>query len=156
MIYIAADHRGFFLKEELKKWMEQKNIPFVDCGNDVFDQEDDYVDFAKKVAENVSQSRDAISCVSTTCTDLGIVICGSGVGVCVTANKFKNIRCGTVFNKELAVHARANDDVNVASLPSDYLTSREAIEIVEIFINTPFSGKEKYIRRINKIKEIEK
>src|SRR3990167_2156290 len=104
-IYLGADHRGFQLKEELKQFLET-NYDVEDCGAFEKIESDDYTDFAIKVAEKVSSNEGS----------RGIVICGSGVGVDITANKFPKIRCGLGINREQIKAARNDDDVNVLAL----------------------------------------
>lgn len=145
MLYLGADHRGFKLKEELKKFLESKNISCQDLGNMVEDKNDNFVDFSKKVAVSVSQDL----------TNRGIVICGSGVGVSIVANKIKNIRCGLVFNSEMAKAAREHDDINIIALPADFINTESAIEAVIMFLETSFLKGEKYQKRIDQILKLE-
>ncbi|MBI3981029.1 RpiB/LacA/LacB family sugar-phosphate isomerase [Candidatus Microgenomates bacterium] len=145
MLYLGSDHRGFALKEEIKKFLSKKNILYQDLGNKILDPEDDFVDFASLVAQKVQTEKEA----------RGIVICGSGVGVCIAANKYKNIRCGIATTKEMVHSAREHDDINILALSADILSVEQVQEIVEEFLNTPFSSAEKYSRRIEKINKIE-
>ncbi|MCL5676036.1 MAG: RpiB/LacA/LacB family sugar-phosphate isomerase [Patescibacteria group bacterium] len=145
MLYLGADHRGFKLKEELKKWLKEKEIEFVDLGNKVLDPLDDYVDFAQKVAKAVCREKN--SC--------GVIICGSGVGVSIAANKIKGIRAGLVFNKNLAEQARGHDNINIMALPADFITREEALKSLETFLNTPALSEEKYQRRLKKVAALE-
>ncbi len=145
-IYIGADHRGFKLKESLKKFLDNTEYEVIDLGNDHYDEDDDYPDFAKKVAEKVSEDPE---------NNRGIVICRSGVGVSVTANKFKNVIAGLIFNSDQALLSRRDDNVNVLALASEFINGDSAERIVDIWLRTPFSGKEKDERRLEKIKEIE-
>jgi ribose 5-phosphate isomerase B len=145
MLYLGADHRGFILKEHLKKYLHTKKIPFVDLGNSILDQEDDFVDFAAKVGEKVAENK----------TNRGILICGLGVGVCIAANKIKGIRAGQVFSKEMAMHARKDDDINIVALSADTLREKAAQNIIDVFLTTKFRKEERFIRRLNKIKTLE-
>lgn len=147
MIYIGSDHRGYNLKERVKVWLKQWNYEFEDLGAFEFDPEDDYPDFAKLVAEKVRENLNQ---------NKGIVICGSGVGVDIVANKFKGIRCGLAINKDQIKMAKADDDINFLALASDFIKEEEVKEIIKIFLETKFSDEERYIRRIRKISALEK
>lgn len=146
MLYIGADHRGFELKELLKKYLKSKGVPFEDAGNDHLDVEDDYVDFAVKVAGRVSKDP----------TTMGILVCGSGVGVDIVANKFKGVRSALVFDITRAKQSREHEAANVLCLGSDVTEEQTAIQIVDTFLNTPFSNEDRHIRRVAKIEDIEK
>ncbi len=146
MIYLAADHRGFKLKEELKRHLLDKGYEVEDVGAFAYNPTDDYPDFvyaaAVKIAEDPEKHR-------------GIFICGSGMGMDIAANKIKGIRATVAYSKESAKHARTNDNVNVITLAGDVLNFGEAREIVDIFLTTEFSGEERHVRRLKKIEEIE-
>jgi ribose 5-phosphate isomerase B len=101
-IFIAADHRGFKLKENLIDYLHEKNIRIEDLGNYEHDPEDDYPDFSQKVAQAVLQNPSH---------HLGIVICGSGIGVAVAVNRYRGIRCALAFNSEQVKHGRENDHI---------------------------------------------
>ncbi len=146
MIFLGADHRGFKLKEVLKSWLKAQGVAFEDLGAFSFNPDDDYNDFAlavaKKVAERPEEGR-------------GVLICGSGIGVDIVANKVKGVKSSLVWRKELADY-RKYYGANVLSLPADFLTESEAIEIVKIWLNTKeLLQEEKYKRRRQKIKELE-
>jgi ribose 5-phosphate isomerase B len=152
-IFIAADHRGFELKNKLIEYLQEKNIRVEDMGNYQYDPLDDYPDFAKKVAQAVLQNPKDF---------LGIVICGSGVGVSIVVNRFKGIRCGLGFSSDQVKHAKENDHINVLALASDYLKNGNGEngngldlvkKIVDTFIETKPKMEEKYLRRIKKIDE---
>jgi len=152
-IFIAADHRGFDLKNKLIDYLHEKNIRVEDMGNYQYDPQDDYPDFAKKVAQAVLQNPKDF---------LGIVICGSGVGVSIVVNRFKGIRCALGFFEQQVKHAKENDHINVLALAADYFKNgdeengwgfEKAKKIVDIFIETQPKMEEKYLRRIKKIDE---
>jgi ribose 5-phosphate isomerase B len=143
LIYIGADHRGFNLKESLKKSLKDQGYEVVDVGNDHLDENDDYPDFAALVAGEVA--KDPL-------TRRGVLICGSGVGMDVAANKFKGIRSGLVSSSDQAYLARNEDDTNVLSLAADFLIEDDAKKILSTWLQTPFSKKENYQRRLEKIK----
>jgi ribose 5-phosphate isomerase B len=107
---------------------------------------DDYPDYAKAVAEAVSLNPNE---------HRGILICGSGAGVCIAANKIKGIRAALAANPKMAKAMRNDDDSNILCLASDFTAETEAIKIAEAFLNTPFGAEERYIRRIKKIEELE-
>lgn len=140
-IYIGADHRGFALKQQLINWLKKQAYQVEDCGNIVYDPEDDYPDFAQKVTENVVHNKNVF----------GIVICGSGVGVSIAANRHRGIRCALGFNLDQVGHARANDHINVLALPADYIGEEEAKKMMDAFISTKPIGQEKYLRRLKKL-----
>jgi len=146
LIYIGADHRGFQLKETLKKSLKDQGYEVIDIGNDHYDENDDYPDFAALVAQVISQ--DSVS-------RRGILICGSGVGMDIVANKFKDIRSALVSSPDQAYLSRNDDDTNVLCLAADFLDQEQAQKILSIWLATPFSGKEIYQRRLQKISDIE-
>ncbi|MBI2021886.1 RpiB/LacA/LacB family sugar-phosphate isomerase [Candidatus Daviesbacteria bacterium] len=146
MIFIGADHRGFELKERLKRRLIDEGFKVVDLGNDHLDPSDDYVDFAQKVAEATVQESE----------NRGILLCGSGAGVDIVANKFDGIRSALVEDKIRAIQAREHEDANVISLPADVLDEESAYEIIKAFLETEFSPQVRHLRRIHKIEEIEK
>ncbi len=139
-IFIGADHRGFELKQYLKDNLEKNNYSVEDKGNLVLDPQDDYPDFAYKVAEEVQKGK-----------GLGIIICGSGVGVSIVANRLKGVRAALGFNKDQVKKARQHDHCNVLCLPADYIEKELALELVKTFLNTTPLQREKYLRRIKKI-----
>jgi len=145
-LYLGADHRGFVLKEALKRALMQNGYDVEDVGAFAQDSNDDYPDFAyaaaKKVAEDPNERK-------------GVLICGSAMGMDVVANKVKGIRATVAYSKESAAHARTNDDINIITLAGDVVDFNEAMEIVTIFLTTQFSGETRHLRRLNKIKEIE-
>lgn len=145
MIYLASDHRGFDLKEQLKKRLVDEGLEIIDLGNDHLDPNDDYVDFAQKVASAVRGGEQ----------NKGILLCGSGVGVDMVANKMSGIRSSLVFDEIRAKQSREHEDANVLSLAADVLDSDTAWEIVKTFIETPFSKDERHIRRLEKVAALE-
>jgi len=146
LIYIGADHKGFQLKESLKKFLKDKGYEVVDVGNNHYDENDDYPDFAKLVARAISQDP---------FNRRGILICGSGIGMDIVANKFKNVRSALVSNSDQAYLSRNDDDANVLSLAADFLDEEQAQKILTTWLVTPFSNKEHHKRRLEKITEIE-
>lgn len=150
-IYIAADHRGFNLKEKLKLWLTQKGHDVIDCGNDHLDPQDDYVDFglaiARKLAEDITHSHKPEPA-------LGIGICGSGVGMTIAANRIKGIRAALSTSPDHIKHARENDHVNILALPAEYIDASVARDIVTAFLTTSSRRIPKYIRRSQKLDQI--
>jgi ribose 5-phosphate isomerase B len=158
MIYLGADHRGFQLKEKIKQWLDELDYKYEDKGAFEYNKDDDYPDFATAVSTAVALSLPALSQSNGSKGDdsRGILICGSGIGVAIAANKIKGIRAGTAINAK-QIHDSVNDeDLNVLAISADYTSEAEAKEIVKIFLETKFSGGKRHIRRVNKIKEIEK
>ena len=145
-IFIGADHRGFNLKEFLKEKLKHEGYEVIDCGNSVYDPGDDYSDFAFKVGEKVKENPGS----------LGILICGSGAGVCFAVNKIKGIRGALAMNPEMAKIIKADDDINVLCLASDFIEENLAWETVKAFLETKFKNEEKYLRRIKKVEDYEK
>ena len=143
-VYIGADHRGKTLATALVSWLEKEHdVEFV--GNHVDDPHDDYVDFAAAVGRKVSADP----------TSLGVAICGSGVGMDIAANKITGVRATLGYAKDQVVAARNDDDTNVLALGSDFLKEDDAKELVEVFLKTPFAHEERFIRRVDKVKELE-
>lgn len=145
MIFIGGDHRGFELKERLKKHLLDEGFEVTDLGNDHLDSQDDYVIFAHKVAEaTVNDPKNR-----------GIILCGSGAGVDMVANKIPGVRSALVFDVPRAIQAREHEDANVISLPSDTLDEEQAFKITKAFLTTEFSGEERHKRRLQELKEVE-
>jgi len=145
MLYIAADHRGFKLKEIIKAFLIKKETAAEDMGDFSYDEENDYTDFARNVAEEIMRNSG----------NKGILLCGSGHGMDITANKYKGVRAALCFNRQMALESRAHEDANVLVLPADWISDEQALEIVEIWLAKSFSGEERHIRRLGKIREIE-
>ena len=144
-IVLAADHRGFKLKEDLKIFLQALGHEVEDVGAHDHDPEDDYTDFGYPAAQMVAASPGA----------KGIFICGSGMGMDIVANKVKGIRATVAYSKDGAVHGASHDGVNVITLAADVIDEDEARDIVQAFLATPLTREEKYVRRIQKITTIE-
>jgi len=144
MIYLAADHRGFQLKEKVKQWLAEWGYDYEDMGAFKLDPTDDYPIYTKKVAESMVEPEDR-----------GILVCGSGVGVDEVANKFDGIRSGLAINKEQIHAARNDDNINVLALASDFTSEEEAKEIIKTFLDTEFADEERFNRRLKEVGEIE-
>ena len=146
MLYLGADHRGFPLKEKLKAFLNEKTIAYEDMGAFSLEPSDDFTGFALRVAQAVSKNPSEHK---------GILICGSGVGVDVVANKVKGIISGLLLSKEHAKAASYDDAINVAAIPADYVLEDEAKAIITAFLETQPSQEERHLRRVQKIKVIE-
>jgi ribose 5-phosphate isomerase B len=148
LIYIGADHRGFYLKETIKQELKKDGYEVIDLGNAENSPTDDYPDFAAAVAEKVAGTGEAVR---------GIVICGSGFGADIVANKFKGVRSALAMSPEHIRAGRHDDDVNVLAIAGDFTKPEDALDIVHVFISTAFErNEERYTRRLNKISDIEK
>lgn len=136
---IAGDHAGFQLKGKLKEVLTNKGIKVIDLGP-YSDESCDYADFAHPLALVVENNE----------ADLGILICGSGNGIAITANKHQQIRAAICWEEELAKLARQHNDANVLVLPARFISEEEAIKCMEAFIKEDFEGG-RHLRRIEKI-----
>lgn len=139
-IIIGADHRGFPLKEGLKTWLAAEGHEIVDVGAATLNPVDDYPDFGAAVGRAVAADKNA----------RGVVLCGSGIGIAIAANKVAGVRAGTITTPEQAAAARADEDLNVLALSADALSLETTKPIVTTFLATPFSGAERHVRRIQK------
>ena len=145
MIYLASDHRGFEMKENIKAWLEGQGVELTDLGPHQKHPDDDYPHFAHLAAQNVAQHEGS----------KGIVVCGSGIVIAVAANKLRSIRAGTAMKAEQAHAAVHDEDLNILALSADFLTEDEAKEIVIAFIDAKFVPEERYVRRLEEIKKLE-
>jgi len=143
-IYLGSDHAGFQLKEKIKNWLNNKNIPYKDLGNTTYDPKDDYPDFAEKVTNTVVKTN-----------SLGILLCGSAQGMCIAANKIKGARAVIPFSLKEACLAREHNDANIICLSGWYTHFHRATRILERFLTTSFSQEPRHIRRLNKIRKLE-
>lgn len=144
MIAIGCDHGGFEIKEKIRIYLENNHIIFRDFGTNGTASVD-YPEFAKKVSESVSSGE----------SKFGILICGTGIGVSIAANKIKGIRAALCHNVHYAQMAKKHNDANILCLGGREITDKEAIDIVNAFLNTKFeSGRHE--KRISQISELEK
>ena len=139
-IAIGSDHAGFKMKEIVKAYLKRKKIAFKDFGT-YSEESVDYPDYAYPVAEAVARKE----------FERGILICGSGVGVTITANKVKRIRAANAYDTYTAKQSRQHGDCNVLTLAGRKLTKAQARKIVAVWLKTEFSGDERHLRRIRKI-----
>ena len=144
-IAIGSDHAGFEIKEEIKSFLTSLNIDFVDLGAYEFDALDDYPDFAKNVGYAIRNGE----------AQKGIIICGSGVGASITANKIKGVRAGLCHDGYSAHQGGEHDDMNVLCIGSRIIGIELIKEIIISFINAKFSGEERHSRRLQKLLDIE-
>jgi ribose 5-phosphate isomerase B len=147
MIYLGADHRGYNLKEEIKKVFEREKIKFEDLGNLEYNKEDDYPDFAKRVSEKISSNSEE---------DKGILICGTGIGMSIIANKFKKVRAGLCLSSYMAIRAVEEDNINILCLAADITDIKTSEKIITEWLKAKFKNEERHKRRIKKIIEVEK
>lgn len=144
-IYLGSDHRGYHLKEKIAQWLFEMRYEFVDLGAARFDPKDDYTKYAEEVALLVRDNPDA----------RGVLLCGSGVGVDVMANKFDGIRASIGKSVPQVAAGRRDDDMNVLVLAADYTSEKEAKAMLIAFLETKFSGKARHERRLEEIERIE-
>ena len=138
-IFISSDHAGFKLKEAIKSYLSNKKISYTDMGP-YNDNRVDYPDFAHKVAKKVKLNKN----------NVGILVCGSGMGMNIAANKHKNIRAAQCFNLKSTKLSRLHNDANIITLGSRLLTKKNALNCVSVFLNTKFDGG-RHTKRIKKI-----
>ena len=138
-IFISSDHAGYKLKEQIKLHLSKKKISFKDMGP-YNDDRVDYPDYAHKVARKVMTNK----------SNVGILVCGSGMGMNIAANKHKNIRAAQCFNLKSTKLSRLHNDANIITLGSRLLTKKNALSCVGVFLNTNFEGG-RHSKRIKKI-----
>ena len=142
-IALAADHAGFVEKEKIKKTLDDLGIEYEDMGT-MTPESVDYPDYALKVAESVSSGK----------YEQGLLVCGSGTGMAIAANKFKGVRAAVAWSPEIAALARQHNDANVLSLPARFLTEDVSAAVVKAFFESDFEGG-RHGRRVDKIKGME-
>lgn len=145
-VYLGADHQGFHLRNELLNYLKRAGYEVQDDGDEKLDQDDDYPVFATKVAKDILTSDDKEA--------KGILLCGSGQGMCITANRFRGIRACLGYDQASIRASRNDDDVNVLCLPAKTIDKDTINVLVETFLNTPFSHIGRYQRRIKEIDEL--
>jgi len=144
-IYIASDHAGLEVKEKLKKYLQSKKYDFNDLGPYTYEKNDDYPDYAFKVAQLVSKNNNSN----------GILICGTGGGTAIAANKVKGIRAVEAYDKYSAKMSKEHNNSNILTLGARNLSLDRIMKIIIIWLKTPFSNQERHIRRIKKITNFE-
>ena len=140
MIALGSDHAGFEYKEEIKKLLDRQRLQYRDFGTGS-NASADYPDFAHLVAESVTRGE----------CDRGILVCGTGIGMSIAANKHKGIRAAACESSTAARLAREHNDANILALGARLIGWEVAADIVNTFLTTPFSGGERHLRRVNKI-----
>ena len=138
-IFISSDHAGFKLKETIKMYLERKKYKYFDLGPEN-DNSVDYPDFAHKVAKKVKLNKN----------NVGILVCGSGTGMNITANKHKNVRAAQCFNLKSTKLSRLHNDANIITLGSRLISKKNALKFVGVFLNTKFDGG-RHLKRVKKI-----
>ena len=140
-IIISNDHAGTELKNVIKTFLENKGFTVINVGEDLGNSVD-YPDYIHPLAKDISNKKE----------EKGIIICGSGNGVSMVANKYKGVRAALCWNKDIASLSRLHNNANVLSLPARFLTNEQAIEIVQTFLETDFEGgrHERRVKKINK------
>ena len=130
MIVLAYDHRAYNLMKEIKKYLNEKSLEFIEYASPEYDAVDSYSEFAKLANEYLVKHPDSI----------GIYSCRTGIGISIAANRQKGIRAGLCFNNEFVQLARNDDNINVLVLPAGYVDSENALKMIDTFLNTPFEG----------------
>lgn len=139
-ISMGCDHGGYDLKEKVKAHLIKQGYEVTDCG--CYSKEScDYPEFARAAANAVAEGK----------ADRGIVICTTGIGVSITANKVKGIRCALCHNEHTATMTRLHNNSNMLAMGAGEVTEEEALKITDIFLTTEFSGEERHERRVNQI-----
>jgi len=136
-LYIGSDHAGYQHKKTIIKYLKSKKIKVIDMGPET-EESVDYPEYAHKVCKKIKEK------------NKGVLICGSGNGISMAANKHKNIRAAICWNKKIAELARKHNDANILSIPARFINEKETIEILNVFLKTEFEGG-RHQRRINKI-----
>jgi ribose 5-phosphate isomerase B len=145
MIYLGADHGGFSFKGKIKEFLDELKVEYSDLGNLKFEPEDDFPDYALAVARKVAETGGK-----------GILFCTSGLGMCIAANKIKGIRAVSIVTKKSAQQSREHLNANILCLGEHVVSFRDAKKIIRIWLETDFFNKDKYIRRLKKIEDVEK
>ena len=144
-VYLASDHGGFFYKEEIQKYLEGQGYDVVDCGNDKYDEDDDFTDFVFPLSEKVAKDKGSF----------GIVLGRSGNGELIAANKVKGIKAVMGCSPKMAEIARKHNDANVLALGADHMNLQQALDAVEVFLKTEPLDNKRYRRRIKKTLDYE-
>lgn len=138
-IYLGSDHNGYKYKEKLEEWLKQHGYEVVDKGDDKLDSDDDFPQYASRVVVGML--------VADEPDPRGILICGSGQGMVMAANRYKGIRASLCWNKKVAQEARNDDDSNVLCIAERHTSEEDLFEIVQAWLDTPFAKASRFIRR---------
>lgn len=144
-IYIGSDHAGFKLKRQVDRWLKKNHILYEDLGAHKLDKKDDYPDYAIKVARKVVREK-----------TFGILLCGSAQGMCIAANKIKGARAVVPFSLKEARLSREHTDANIICLSGWYSHLHKTTRMLEVFLTTLFTKEERHVRRLKKIKWLDK
>lgn len=144
MIALGSDHGGYALKEEIKKYLNEKQIQFKDFGT-YSEERTDYPVYAKEVSKSVQNGE----------CEAGILICKTGFGMTMVANKFKGVRCAPCFDEAMAKQAKEHSNINILALPAEYVNITKAVPIIRIWLASEFL-EGRYSERLQMIEDIEK
>ena len=144
-IYLGADHAGWHLKQEVKRYLERVGVPYIDVGNLKYDKTDDYPDFAKAVARRVVRNKTK-----------GILFCHNGVGVCIAANKVRGARAVNAYSPIIAKESRIDNDTNILCLGGEHISVSQAKAIIRVWLTTRASRAARHQRRLKKIAKMER
>lgn len=139
-VILGSDHRGFFLKENIKQWLLAEGYQVIDVGATSLVPDDDYVDFANAAVKEVSSNDDRI-----------LLFCRNGFGMMIASNRFVGVRCGLAFDDKAVLKGRTDDDINCLSIPTDYVKEVSVKKMIKTFLTQTFSSTENYRRRISKL-----
>ncbi len=145
-VYIGADHGGFDLKTQLLEHLTHNGLEVIDVGAASLDDDDDYPKYAFSLTTKLIAEEEGAA--------LGVLICRSGQGMAIAANRVRGIRAALAWDKDSAEHARCDDDANVLVLPADYVQTEQAFEMVDAWLDAKFKADPKYHRRLDEIEEI--
>lgn len=145
MLFLGADHAGFEAKDIIKEYLSQIKVPFEDLGAETMTPGDDYPDYAEKVIVRVAKG-----------FGQGILVCDTGIGMCIAANKIDGVRAALCTSVLMAQRAREHNNANVICLGAALNSQQELVDIVRTWMDTPYSEEERHIRRNKKVALIEK
>lgn len=143
-LFIGADHNGFELKKQLIDYFQSQGHEVIDMGDKDLNPEDDFPVYAAKVSTEVLANKDS----------LGILLCGSGQGVCMAANRYKGIRASLIWDEDEAHSSRNDDNANIICLPAKKIDIEKAKQLIDTWLATPFAGAARYARRIKQLDEL--
>ena len=143
-VFLGADHRGYEMKGKIKAWLAERGVEVEDMGARVYQADDDEVDYVQAVVEAMGED------------DRGILFCGTGQGMSMAANRYAHVRSMVGFRVEVAKLGREHNDANVLSVPAEWVEEEQVRAMIEVFLGSDFSGKERYVRRLRKLEELGK
>ncbi|MBI2984557.1 MAG: RpiB/LacA/LacB family sugar-phosphate isomerase [Candidatus Kerfeldbacteria bacterium] len=145
MVFVTSDHGGWFQKQKLVGWLRRRGVDVRDLGPNHVDRDDDYPLWAARLARLIQRHP----------TSRGLLLCRSGVGMAMTANKFVGVRAAQAFTPRMAARARHDDNINVLSLAADYHTSRQLQAMAWAWLQARFRPLRRYRRRLRQVRRIE-